>query len=385
VNVLTAVGIALAVLGAIWTVADVPGEELPALIVPALAAQRPGGALAPVPPTDSIPTPVSPVTAHTSLDTEPSSPAPTTVPKPAAGRPWETEAPPLVHDAALAAALEEAMRGVSGRVGLAVKDLGSGRGALLNASAELPAASVFKLPVLYSVFKAGVPLSEQFQITERIMSFDLGTMELGVGDTLSAAEALERMVTISDNSSAILLADRVGATRVNAELAALKLSSTHYLTDRLNTSALDMLVLLERIARGQAVSPEASAEMVHLLLRQRVNDRLPRLLPDGVQAAHKTGNLPGVANDVGIIYGPKSTVVVAALVADTAEPGVAAIGIARAALAAHRHFEALPAVADRPVIPPRPVRPVPPTRREAQVAPAPIPAGALAGKGGARS
>jgi beta-lactamase class A len=371
VHVLAALVVALAALAAVWAVACVSQGERPALPAPAapeLPAVVPG---APILPTGPAPAPRP--TPDTTIGAGPGSPAPSTIPASAAARPPAPAATSLEHDPALAAALEEAFHGVDGRLSLAVKDLGSGRGALLNATAELPAASVFKLPVLYSVFEAGVPLSEQLQITERIKDFDLGTLELGVGDTLSVAEALERMVTISDNSSAILLADRVGATRVNANLAALGLGSTHYLTDRLTTSALDMLVLLEQIARGRAVSPEASAEMVHLLLRQRVNDRLPRLLPDTAQVAHKTGNLPDVVNDVGIIYGPRSTVIVAALVADTAGPGGAAQGIARAALAAHRYFEAQPAVVGRPAIPPRPARPIPPVRREVRVAPAPPP------------
>ena len=46
-------------------------------------------------------------------------------------------------------------------------------------------------------------------------------MELGAGETLTVAEALERMVTLSDNTSAVMLGSRVGATRVNASIAAL--------------------------------------------------------------------------------------------------------------------------------------------------------------------
>src|SRR5439155_1624260 len=81
-------------------------------------------------------------------------------------------------------------------------------------------------------------------------------------------------------------------------------------------------------------SRSASADMLHLMLRQRVNDRLPRLLPDDVQVAHKTGNLPGVVNDVGVLYGPKSTVAVAALVSDTTDETAAATAIAQIGLAA---------------------------------------------------
>ena len=87
----------------------------------------------------------------------------------------------------------------------------------------MPSASLFKLPVLYSVFNAGVPFDDQLLITDAIKAYDLGTLELGPGETLTVAEALERMVTVSDNASAILLADRVGGAQVNADLANLGL------------------------------------------------------------------------------------------------------------------------------------------------------------------
>jgi len=76
------------------------------------------------------------------------------------------------------------------------------------------------------------------------------------------------------------------------------MDTTHYSLERMTTSALDMLHLVDTVAQGKAVSTAASADMLHLLLRQRVNDRLPRLLPGDVQVAHKTGNLPGTVNDV---------------------------------------------------------------------------------------
>jgi hypothetical protein len=100
------------------------------------------------------------------------------------------------------------------------------------------------------------------------------------------------------------------------------------------------------------------------LLRQRVNDRLPRLLPDTIQVPHKTGNLPGIVNDVGILYGRNSTVVVAALVSDTSDETAAATGIAQLGLAAGSYFESQAQVIDRPTVLPAPARLIPPVMRE---------------------
>src|SRR5262245_3008473 len=222
---------------------------------------------------------------------------PNTTPQPATTpvatlRRWDTAVSDVQVEPLLVGQLDQALAGIEGTVSIAVKDLGSGRGAVLDGSREMQAASLFKLPVLYAVFDAGLPMSEELVITDQARSYDLGTMELGIGETLTVAEALERMITISDTTSAIMLGTRVGGARIIRDLDALGMDTTHYSLERMTTSALDMLTLLEAIARGKAVSPSASADMVHLLLRQRVNDRLPRLLPDDVRVAHNAGNPP---------------------------------------------------------------------------------------------
>jgi len=316
-------------------------------------------------------TPVAVVAAAPAAPT-PSGPRPA-ADAPVLTRPWDATAPGIDIDPALVTRLDEALVGVDGHVGVAVEDLGSGRGAVLNGTDELAAASLYKLPVLYTVFDTGLSMAEELPITDEARSYDAGTMELGVGETLSVAELLERMVTLSDNTSAVMLGSRVGATRVNASIRGLGLETTHYSLERMTTSALDMLHVLDLLAHGKLVSPSASADMLHLLLRQRVNDRLPRLLPESVQVAHKTGNLPGTVNDVGVLYGPSSTVIVAALVSETTDETAAATGIARLALAAESYFEAQPAQGERLLIPAAPTRPVPPVWREPRPVPTPVP------------
>jgi beta-lactamase class A len=49
------------------------------------------------------------------------------------------------------------------------------------------------------------------------------------------------------------------------------------------------------------------------MLAQQVCDRLPALLPPGTEVANKTGNLPEVTHDVGIVYSPQPTYVIAVL------------------------------------------------------------------------
>jgi beta-lactamase class A len=53
--------------------------------------------------------------------------------------------------------------------------------------------------------------------------------------------------------------------------------------------------------------------MLDLMLAQKVRDRLPALLPPGAGVANKTGNLPEVTHDVGIVYAPQPTYIIAVL------------------------------------------------------------------------
>ena len=208
-------------------------------------------------------------------------------------------------------------RGLEGRFGIAVKDLGSGETVLLNESIVFQAASLYKLPVMYEVFKLRedglLSFREEMTISPEDAAMDLGSLPWPIGTRITVGTALERMVTISDNSGAFMLARKAGAGRINDDVAELGLDFTSIRGERLSTTAGDMLRLLELIARGKAVDAETSAEMVHLMARQQIRDRIPLLLPPEVTVANKTGNWEAAIHDVGIVYAPRATIAIAFL------------------------------------------------------------------------
>jgi len=57
------------------------------------------------------------------------------------------------------------------------------------------------------------------------------------------------------------------------------------------TTARGLLILLEAIAKGKAVDPDSSRQMVEILARQKFNDAIPAGLPPGTRIAHKTGDI----------------------------------------------------------------------------------------------
>ncbi len=246
-------------------------------------------------------------------------------------------------DDGLASLIQSALPVANGTFGVAVLDLETGRSAFVNADQRLPAASLFKLLVLYEYGRqkqAGL-ISGSDVLTVSDDDFeDDGVNTVGEpGAQVMAGTAAQLMITVSDNVAANVLATRLGLASINRAAADLGLQSSRIHTwladdpvppDELNfTSARDMMLLLERIASGQAIDPDFSRQMLDLLLADEINDRLPAGLPAGVPVAHKTGDLDAVVNDAGIVYGPRSPFIIAVLAADV-EDRAAAAGTIRA-------------------------------------------------------
>jgi beta-lactamase class A len=75
------------------------------------------------------------------------------------------------------------------------------------------------------------------------------------------------------------------------------------------TTPREMGVFLEAIERGASVSPKRSKEMKDILLRQQLGvRRIPHYLT--VPVAHKTGDGPTTANDVGIVDARSGPIVI---------------------------------------------------------------------------
>ena len=219
------------------------------------------------------------------------------------------QAPPPVAAQTLQGELQGYVAGLDGTYGVAVLSLDDGSAAFVNADSVFPTASMYKLLVMYRVFQqmeAG-ELSPYDTIT--ITYADMYESEpdggLWPGDTLTVAEALESMITVSSNSAAFALVRTVGGwSQIVSAAEELGMYDTTASGGEFWSTPIDMLTFFELLASRSLVSPGASEQMIDLLLAQQTNDRIPALLPESVQVAHKTGELPGVRNDGGIVRGP---------------------------------------------------------------------------------
>lgn len=237
---------------------------------------------------------------------------------------WQAPATQTQDAGPIADIVESAIGGLTGTYGIGVFDLDRGDGYIRYAHRRFPAASIYKLVVLYEtqrqILLGNLSPRLRFTITEDDAAEPEPPGGPVVGSTVSVASALEQMIAISSNASArgllrVLDRENVNRSAWDLGLRETRLTAPGTRTGAVNevgreiaaTSPADMLCLAGLLAEGQLLGPWPSSQMRGLLFRQQVNDRIPALLPAGSLVAHKTGELPGIRNDVGIVYLPRST------------------------------------------------------------------------------
>jgi beta-lactamase class A len=142
-----------------------------------------------------------------------------------------------------------------------------------------------------------------------------------VGQPMTLRALNEAMITVSSNFATNILIEKVGAENVRSTVKRLGGDGMVVLRGVEDQKAFDkgmnnattaraLLVLLEKLGRGESVSAKADAEMIAVLKRQKFNAAIPGGLPAGTAVAHKTGSITRIQHDAGIVYGPKPYVLV---------------------------------------------------------------------------
>ncbi len=198
-----------------------------------------------------------------------------------------------------------------------VKRLQDERGAAVNPREPFYAASLYKTAVMIEVYhqaEAGaLSLDEEYVVSDYYDDFDLGPGALRHCDTVTIRDALRAMISVSDNTAAVMLQDRVGSSFINAAIESLGTRDTMLLSDDLPTTAVDQALVIEAIARGKAVSRDASQEMLNLLGTEQFDWGIPAGLPEDTLVAHKTGSWNNATHDAGVVFAPGGAYVVVVL------------------------------------------------------------------------
>lgn len=229
--------------------------------------------------------------------------------------------------AALAKRMDAAITSFSGNASVVLVDVQSGYRYAWQAERVVPSASLYKLGVMVEAYRRAAEGSLSLDSSVTITDDDLTDDGYFTppGTVLSIREAIERMITISDNSPARALVHLLDPYRINTTMSSLGYSDTRINTDLLpddqlapfnTTTARDIGALFLGLSRGEVIGPAWSREMLAVLGRQQINDRLPAGLPPGTAIAHKTGNLDGVSHDAGLVSGHMGPRVIVMLTTD---------------------------------------------------------------------
>lgn len=242
--------------------------------------------------------------------------------------------------------IERITRSVNAQWGIYVKVLDTGEEIAINADRQMDTMSTIKIPLMVEAFhqiEAGkFSLTDKVTLTEAMKRPGTGVLRsLDAGAQITIKDTLMLMNIVSDNTATDILFEKVGGPAVVNQ----RLEKEGYRHTRATTpssgwfaalraaksapdfhreakspyglsSAREMGQLLERIAKGQAVSPAASNLMLQMLRAQVYSSRLPKYVT-GFRVAHKTGDfLPYIGNDVGIFESPKRNIVVSVFTAN---------------------------------------------------------------------
>lgn len=216
--------------------------------------------------------------------------------------------------------IQKELQDAEGTYAVTIKNLKTHEYYYYNEEKLFDTASLYKLWVMATIYdeieKGNLSKDKQIGfdaqiINERldITSESAEITEGFVGNTVEGS--LERMITISDNYSAHILYLTTGWGKVGNFLE--KYGFKNSSTDKLQTTAFDIMSFYEKLYNGEIVSKSASTEMIEILKRQQLNDRIPKYLPENVETAHKTGELGAVKHDAGIVYSPKGDYIIVLL------------------------------------------------------------------------
>ncbi len=205
---------------------------------------------------------------------------------------------------------------IPGKAGFYYKDLVTGQVIDFNSKTLMYSASIIKLPILIEALgqiEAGLRSKDDRIIVKNEYKVPscgaISYMHEGLEVTLEDLYSL--MIILSDNTASNMVMNIIGIEKVNERLKSLGclgsvLGRNFYDMENLDkknqATAYDMAIILESIYRGECISKEVSEEIIRILKLQLMDSKLPYLLPEEVEIAHKTGEDSTISHDVGIVY-----------------------------------------------------------------------------------
>lgn len=219
-----------------------------------------------------------------------------------------------------------------GTFAVAFKNITSNETLLINEHENFHAASTMKTPVMIEVFKQAkehkfsmddsIVVKNEFKSIADSSLYSLNPADDSeqelykhIGEKRTISSLVYDMIIASSNLATNIMIELVNAKNIMATMQKFGAKDIRVLRGvedskafekGLNntTTAYDLMLLFDKMARGKMVSKNACDAMIKILLDQKFNEIIPARLPKEVKVAHKTGFITGVHHDSGIVFLP---------------------------------------------------------------------------------
>ena len=212
-----------------------------------------------------------------------------------------------------------------GKVSLFAKNLDTGETYALNPDERVRTASTIKIAVMIEAFarvaEGKAKWTDEVVLTKEKRVSGSGILgELSDGLKLTLRDAVNLMMILSDNTATNLVLDVLTTDAVNARMESLGFKQIKIMrrvgSGGESTAGKDpenkkfglgvatpreMVLVMEKLERGEIISPAVSKEMIELMKREQGRNAIGRSLWD-VPVASKYGALDRLRSAVGILY-----------------------------------------------------------------------------------
>ena len=213
---------------------------------------------------------------------------------------------------------------------------------IFNGDERVKTASTIKVAVMIEAFarvaEGRAKWTDELVLTKASRYGGSGVLpELSDGLRLTFRDCVNLMMLVSDNTATNMVLDYLSTDAVNARMNSLGFKDTRIMrrvgsggeskegkepdNKRFGLGVAtprEMVVLMEKLERGEIISPAVSKEMIDLMKREQSHYAIGRTLSDTPMAT-KYGALDRLRSAIGIIYSKKGRIAMAITVDDMPE------------------------------------------------------------------
>lgn len=211
----------------------------------------------------------------------------------------------------------EFMKDINLKYSIVIKDLKSDEICNINGEEVVPSASIIKLFIMIKTFQlvsdGELNLDDRISINkkERVPYSILYVLD--DRNTYTIRDLITLMIIQSDNTATNQLIHMLGMENINKFIRELGFEDTILKRRMMDfdaktlgmdnyTTAHDVAELLELLSNGWLISKESCDIMLNIMKMQLDNSMMNNYLHEELIVAHKTGDLPNIKHDVGIVY-----------------------------------------------------------------------------------